>query len=87
MRRGLPISTDEWEKKKIMFDEKTGRAWPQIAQTSAVAKATREYVLEQFWDSHVKDEFDLINARRKLNSPMSLESCTTSEVGKKKKNK
>ena len=87
MRTSPLISADEWEEKNILFDEKTRRAWPQIAQTSAVAKATRELVLKQFWASHVKDEFDLISARRKLNSPMPLQSCTTSEVGKKKKNK
>ena len=32
VRRGAPISTDEWEEKTIRFDEKTGRAWPQVAQ-------------------------------------------------------
>ena len=57
-----PISTDEWEEKKILFDGKTGRAWPQQAQISAGARATRKSVLKQFWTSLVKDECDLINA-------------------------
>ena len=35
---------------------------PARARIQARARATREYVLKQVWASHVKEEFDLINA-------------------------
>ena len=51
------MSTAEWEEKRILFDEKMGRAWPK-ADLSARAKFMREYVLRQFWQSFVEDKFD-----------------------------
>ena len=62
MYRGPPVTQDEWEEKKVLFDEQTGRILPKRAQISARAWGTREYVLKQFWASYVKDEFDLIIA-------------------------
>ena len=50
-----------WRAKKIQFDEKTGRTWPN-AQLSARARFTREDVLKQFWQSFVDDRSDLDNA-------------------------
>ena len=86
MHRGPPISTDEWEEKKILFDEKTGRTWPQIAKISAVAMATRECVLKQVWALYVRDEFDLISAiQTHAELSYAMQSWTKSEVGKKEK--
>ena len=42
-----PISTAEWKEKRILFDEKTGRVWPN-AELSERAQFPREYVLRQF---------------------------------------
>ena len=50
-----------WKAKKIHFDARTGRTWPN-AQLSARARFTREYVFKQFWQSFVDDRFDLDNA-------------------------
>ena len=56
-----PMSTAEWEEKRILVDEKMGRTW-QNAGLSERAKFTREYVLRQFWQSFVEDTFDLEHA-------------------------
>ena len=44
-----------------LFDEKTGRIWPNVTMSSR-AKFTREYVVQQFWVSFVEDKFDMCNA-------------------------
>ena len=56
-----PISTEEWEEQKALFDEKTRSMWPN-AELTAKTKVTRERVLKQFWLSFVEDMFDLDNA-------------------------
>ena len=59
--RIFPISTAEWQEKRALVDEMTGRVWPN-AEISARAKFTREYVVKQFWLSFERDKFDLDNA-------------------------
>ena len=54
-----PMTTVAWEEKKILFDEKTMRMWPNAECERA--KYTREYVLRQFKQSFVDDRFDLEN--------------------------
>ena len=56
-----PLTTKAWEERKIVFEEKIGRVWPN-AELSERAKCTRECVLRQFWKSFVDDRFDLGNA-------------------------
>ena len=58
MCRVPPISTKKWEEKKALFDERTGRIWPN-AEVSWRAKSAREFVVKQFWTSVVGDKFDL----------------------------
>ena len=57
----LPGLAEEWEEKKDLFDEKTGRIWPNVEMSSR-AKFTSEYVVIQFWVSFVEDKCDLDNA-------------------------
>ena len=59
MYRVPPFSTAEWEEKKALFDEKTGKVW-RNAELSARAKLER-ICREQFWLSFVEDKFDLDN--------------------------
>ena len=56
-----PLTTEAWEEMKILFDDKTGRVWPN-AEWSEKPKCRREYVLKQFWQPFVDDRFDLENA-------------------------
>ena len=60
-RTNVHNSSNEWEEKKDLFDEKTGRIWPNVTMSSR-AKFTREYVVKQFWVCFVEDKFDLDNA-------------------------
>ena len=41
------ISAAEWEEQRALFDEKTGKVWPNAA-LSARAQFTREYFVNQF---------------------------------------
>ena len=41
------------QRKTHLFEEKTGRSWPN-AELSARAKFAREYVVKQFWTSFVE---------------------------------
>ena len=61
MYRGPPSSTDEWEEKKIPFDEQLRKTWPN-AQLRARVRHARENVLNQFWTSFVEDKLDLEHA-------------------------
>ena len=56
-----PISKEEWEEKKDLFDENTGRIRPN-AEMSSRARSTTEYVMKQFSVSFVEDKFGLDNA-------------------------
>ena len=56
-----PLSTEAWEERKIVFEEKIGRVWPN-AELTERAKCTRKFVLKQFWQSFVEDRFYLENA-------------------------
>ena len=67
-----PMSTEEWEKKKrILFDDKTGRVWPN-AELSERAKFTRECVLRQFWQSFVEDMENAIRTNDELSCAIAL---------------
>ena len=45
--RIVPFSAEAWQAKKALFDERTGRTWPN-AQVST-SQITREYEIKQFW--------------------------------------
>ena len=59
-----PLTMEAWEERTILFDEKTGRVWPN-AESSERGKYTKEYVLRQSWKSFVDDKFDLENVIQK----------------------
>ena len=74
-----PLTTEAWEERKVLCEERTGRVSPH-AELSERAKCTRQYVLRQFWQSFVDDRLDLENAIQ-TNAEFSSAVATMDKIG------